>query len=316
MDSRVSPKTSEKNHNLLVLLGATATGKTRLGVAIAQGLANDNHVSCEIISADSRQVFRGMDIGTGKDVEEYGDMPYHLIDIVDPGQEFSVYAFQQHFYAAFKNIHSRGHLPFLVGGSGLYVDAIVRNYQLVPVAENPALRETLLDWEWAELEARLRHARPELHNTTDLDTRERLIRAIEIAEGTRQAKKTSPNTSLTPLILGLRWERTLLRERITARLKERLDAGLMTEVETLLARGISHERLAAYGLEYRFACRHLCGELTWETFFQGLNQAIHKFAKRQETWFRRMERNGVTIHWLDGAENPLAAAKRIIRAEL
>ena len=294
-----------KDYNLLVILGPTASGKTHLGVALAQRLGG------EIISADSRQVFRGMDIGTGKDLGEYGAVPYHLIDIMDPGELFSVYAFQQHFYAAFEDICARGCLPLLVGGSGLYMDAILRSYQLAPVTEKPDLREALSHWKWADLEARLRRARPNLHNTTDLDTRERLVRAIEIAEGSQHQQQTVHYPLLKPLVLGLRWQRPVLRQRITTRLQERLEAGLLVEVETLLLNGLSHERLAAYGLEYRFACRYLRGELTWDDFFRDLNQAIHRFAKRQETWFRRMERHGIVIHWLEGASNPLEAAESI-----
>ena len=308
--AHVASVTLEQGHNLVVLLGPTASGKTHLGVALARLLAQHRRISCEIISADSRQVFRGMNIGTGKDLEEYGSVPYHLIDIVDPGYEFSVYEFQHRFYTAFKEIHARGNLPMLIGGTGLYLDAIVRGYRLASVAENPLLREELSSWTWVDLEARLRRVRPHQHNTTDLDTRERLIRAIEIAEGegASWAGKTPYALPLMPLILGLRWERSVLRERITARLRARLEAGLIAEVEALLATGLSHERLAAYGLEYRFVCRYVRGELTWDALFQGLNQAIHKFAKRQATWFRRMERKGTLIHWLDGTEDPLTKA--------
>ncbi len=300
---------SPVNNPLLVILGPTASGKTRLGVALAQRLAMQRGVPCEIISADSRQVFRGMDIGTGKDLGEYGTVPCHLVDICDPGDEFSVYAFQHHFYAAFSGIRDRGHLPILVGGSGLYLDAIVRGYALTPVPEDPILRQTLSNWTWADLEARLRRLRPHLHNHTDLDSRERLVRAIEIAEGAATNRSAPPPLPLHSTIFGLRWERSVLRQRITVRLEERLAAGLLAEVERLLAGGLAPERLAAYGLEYRFACQYIRGELAWDPFFQGLNRAIHQFAKRQETWFRHMERHGVVIHWLEGAANPLEEAE-------
>lgn len=298
---------------LLVILGPTASGKTRLGVSLAQHLAERKQLSCEIISADSRQIFRGMDIGTGKDLEEYGTIPYHLINICDPGYVFSVYEFQHRFYAALADIQERGHLPLLVGGSGLYLDAAVRGYTLIPAPENPALRAELSCLEWPALEARLRRVRPTLHNQTDLDSRERLVRAIEIAETTAN-QVAQPGPLITPFILGIRWERAVLRARITQRLQERLEAGMLAEVEKLLAAGVDAERLAAYGLEYRFACRYLAGELEWEPFFLGLNRAIHQFAKRQETWFRHMERQGSTIHWLDGAADPLSEAAHLLES--
>ncbi|MBF0460497.1 MAG: tRNA (adenosine(37)-N6)-dimethylallyltransferase MiaA [Magnetococcales bacterium] len=298
---------------LLVVLGPTASGKTRLGVALAQRLAAHNGVVGEIISADSRQVFRGMDIGTGKDLGEYGAVPHHLIDICDPGHEFSVYEFQHCFQAAYAGIRARGHQPLLVGGSGLYLDAVVRGYALQTVPENPGLRQELSGWAWADLEARLRRLRPHLHNHTDLDSRERLVRAIEIAEGGVE-QGPSPGRAVRSLVFGLRWDRAVLRQRITVRLQERLAAGLVAEVERLLAGGLAAERLAAYGLEYRFVCQYLAGMWTWEEFFQGLNRAIHQFAKRQETWFRRMERHGVVIHWLEGAGDPLGEAEQYWRA--
>ena len=297
-----------KTYNLLVILGATATGKTRLGVELVQRLTHDKQGSCEIISADSRQVFRGMDIGTGKDLAEYGSIPYHLIDIVDPGYEFSVYEFQQRFYAAFTEITNRGRLPVLIGGSGLYLDAVIRGYPLTPVKENGALREKLSSWSMAALETHLRRLRPNQHNTTDLDSRERLLRAIEIAEGSQDAPLPCASVVLKPLVLGLRWNRSMLRQRITDRLQARLVEGLIAEVKTLLSSGLSMQRLSAYGLEYRFICRYLAGEIRGDEMFRDLNQAIHKFAKRQETWFRRMERHGVEIHWVEGDRDPLSAA--------
>ncbi|MEO5338897.1 MAG: tRNA (adenosine(37)-N6)-dimethylallyltransferase MiaA [Magnetococcus sp. MYC-9] len=300
---------------LLVVLGPTASGKTRLAVSLARRLAADKGIPCELLSADSRQLFRGMDIGTGKDLAEYGTLPCHLLDLCDPGEAFSVYDFQQHCYRALETIHARGHLPILVGGSGLYLDAIVRGYDLLPVAENQALRQQLDACSAAELEALLRQLQPRLHNHTDLDSRERMLRAIEIAAARQDHPPIHPAPALHLLIVGIQWPRALLRKRITARLQERLEAGLLAEVERLLAGGLAAERLAAYGLEYRFACRHLAGELAWEPFFQGLNRAIHQFAKRQETWFRRMERHGVVIHWVQGEAEPLREAEQILHRQ-
>jgi tRNA dimethylallyltransferase len=290
--------------NLLVILGPTASGKTRLGVAAARALNG------EIISADSRQVFRGMDIGTGKDLTEYGEVPYHLIDIVDAGCEFSVFDFQERFVAAFEEIRGRGRLPVLVGGTGLYLDAALRGYRLVKVAENPALRAELARLELPELQERLLRLRPEQHNVTDLADRERLERAIEIAEG-EEGAEPQPLPPIEPLVFGVRWERSVLRRRITERLGQRLNEGLIEEVAALHQAGIPYETLDYYGLEYRFIAQHLQGRLNRNDMFQKLNSAIHQFAKRQETWFRRMERQGVVIHWLDGAGDPLAELLQI-----
>jgi tRNA dimethylallyltransferase len=287
------------NYNLLVILGPTASGKTRLAVAAARSFNG------EIISADSRQVFRGMDIGTGKDLAEYGDIPHHLIDIVEAGGEFSVFDFQEHFCAAFEAIHSRGRLPVLVGGTGLYLDAALRGYRLVKVPENPVLRAELAGLSLLELQQRLLELRPDQHNTTDLADRTRLERAIEIAEG-EEAAQPIPLPAIKPLVFGVHWERPVLRRRITERLKQRLAEGLIEEAAALHRTGIAYETLEYYGLEYRFAAQHLRGQLNRNDMFQKLNSAIHQFAKRQETWFRRMERQGVDIHWLDGAGEPLA----------
>jgi tRNA dimethylallyltransferase len=290
--------------NLLVILGPTASGKTRLGVAAARALNG------EIISADSRQVFRDMDIGTGKDLAEYGEVPCHLIDIVDAGCEFSVFDFQERFVAAFEEIRSRGRLPVLVGGTGLYLDAALRGYRLVKVPENPALRAELAGLDLPELQQRLLRLRPDQHNVTDLADRKRLERAIEIAEGEEGAEPL-PLPPIEPLVFGVCWERTVLRRRITERLRQRLDEGLIEEVAALHRSGIPYETLDYYGLEYRFVAQHLQNRLNRNDMFQKLNSAIHQFAKRQETWFRRMERQGVVIHWLDGAGDPLAELLQI-----
>jgi len=296
--------------DLLVILGPTAGGKTHLGVEAARALKG------EIISADSRQVFRGMDIGTGKDLAEYGTVPYHLIDIAEPGTEFSVFAFQQRFLAAFAAIRARRRLPLLVGGPGLYLDCVLKNHRLVKVPENPALRAELARLDMARLEQRLRQLKPRLHNSTDLIERARLVRAIEIAEGERIAPPPGPALpDLRPVVFGLRWERALLRRRITARLRQRLDEGLIDEVRRLRAGGVDDDCLERYGLEYRLITLHLQGRLNRNDMFQKLNSAIHQFAKRQDTWFRRMERRGIAIRWLDGAGDPLAALLRALRTD-
>ncbi|PLX92591.1 MAG: tRNA (adenosine(37)-N6)-dimethylallyltransferase MiaA [Desulfuromonas sp.] len=287
--------------NLLVILGATASGKTTLGVQIATQLDG------EIISADSRQVFRGMDLGTGKDLEEYGEIPYHLIDILAAGAEFSVFDFQKRCYNAIETIRQHGQLPLLVGGTGLYLDAVLRGYRMVEVPENPLLRAELAHLNDAALAARLTTLRPQQHNRTDLEDRQRLIRAIEIALGEAEAAATlPPPPPISPTIFGLRWPRPLLHQRISHRLKQRLKAGMIAEVEALHASGVSWKQLDNYGLEYRFISRHLQGELNLNDMTQQLASAIRQFAKRQETWFRRMEKQGTTIHWLDGEKDPFA----------
>jgi tRNA dimethylallyltransferase len=291
--------------NLIVVLGPTASGKTRLGVQLARALNG------EIISADSRQVYRGMDIGTGKDLAEYGNIPCHLIDIAMPGYEFNVFEFQRLFLDAFADIRGRSRLPILVGGTGMYLEAVVKGYRLVEVPENPALRRELGELSAAALIERLRGSSSRLHNTTDLLDRHRLLRAIEIAEYERD-HEPEPLPELDPLVLGIRWERAVLRQRITARLRERLEQGMIEEVAHLHAGGVSWEALEFYGLEYRFIARYLKGELTRNDMFQKLNSAIHDFAKRQETWFRRMERRGIVVHWLDGAGEPLAESLAVL----
>ncbi|BCS52346.1 tRNA (adenosine(37)-N6)-dimethylallyltransferase MiaA [Geobacter sp. SVR] len=291
--------------NLLTILGPTASGKTRLAVALARECGG------EIISADSRQVFRGMDIGTGKDLHEYGDVPYHLIDIHEAGAEFSVFEFQRLFFVAFTGIAVRHRLPVLCGGTGMYLDAALRGYRMEAVPENPALRAELAGCCDAELGERLLQLRPEQHNTTDLRDRSRLIRAIEIAlHGSVSEEGASPE--VRPLVIGIRWERSELRRRITERLQQRLENGMIEEVRRLHEEGVPWERLNYYGLEYRFVGSFLRGEMSRNDMFQRLNSAIHDFAKRQETWFRRMERHGVTIYWVDGAGDPLQAARRIM----
>lgn len=295
-------------HNLLTVLGPTASGKTRLAVALARLLDG------EVISADSRQVFRGMDIGTGKDLHEYGTIPYHLINILDAGEEFNVFAFQRLFLAAFEEIRCRKRLPILCGGTGMYLDAALRGYRMVAVPENHELRAELEQRGMEELAELLHNLRQELHNSTDLLDRQRTIRAIEIAQYEREhGHESEPFPDIRPLVIGIRWERSELRRRITERLQQRLEEGMILEVERLHQAGVSWERLDYYGLEYRFIGAHLRGELSRNDLFQKLNSAIHDFAKRQETWFRRMEKHGVKIHWVNGDADPLAETLEIMR---
>jgi tRNA dimethylallyltransferase len=297
--------------NLLTILGPTASGKTRLAVALARELGG------EIISADSRQVFRGMDIGTGKDLHEYGEVPYHLIDCLDAGAEFSVFAFQRLFYAAFADITDRSRLPVLCGGTGMYLDAVLRGYRMATVPEDKQLRAVLEGQSDGELAVRLQELRPEQHNSTDLLDRSRTIRALEIAlyeAGHETADEPLPD--ICPLTIGIRWERSELRRRITERLRQRLEGGMIDEVRRLHENGVAWDRLDYYGLEYRFVGAHLQGELTRNDMFQKLNSAIHLFAKRQENWFRRMEQHGVIIHWVAGAGDPLGEAQAVLNGLL
>lgn len=295
--------------NCIVLLGPTASGKTALGARLA------NMLNGEILSADSRQVYRGLDIGSGKDLNEYTvgnkPVPYHLIDIVGLDQEFSVFHYQQAFYAAFEDVMSRNNLPVVVGGTGLYLDAVLCGYSMVAAPEHPALRETLAALSDDALRERLKSVQQRLHNKTDTEDRDRLIRAIEIAE--YAATHPAPRCpEVRPLILGIACPPATLRERITARLRERMTAGLIEEVAALHTAGHSWERLERLGLEYRFIAEYLQGKIKRENdLFQKLNSAIAQFAKRQRTWFRRMERQGFVIHWLE--DNSLAEALHLIK---
>jgi tRNA dimethylallyltransferase len=290
-------------HNLVVILGPTASGKTGLAVSLARAMGS------EVISADSRQVYRGMDIGTGKDLDEYrrggSPVPYHLIDIVDPREEFNVFEFQRRFYDCFSRLRARGIVPVLVGGTGLYIESVLKEYEMLEVPENAALRAELADQDEDALTKRLMAAGSRLHNTTDLSDRRRLIRAIEIAEFTKKNRGRNERPArpeIAPLVTGVRFERAELRRRITCRLEERIAAGLIEEIEGLHERGISWERMDAFGLEYRYVGLHLRGLLDKKQMFAELNTRIHQFAKRQETWFRKMERQGVPIHWISGGD--------------
>ncbi len=295
--------------NLLVILGATASGKTQVGVRIARFLKG------EIISADSRQVYRGMDLGTGKDLKEYGEVPYHLIDIADPGYEFSVFEFQRCFVSAYLDIQGRGKLPILVGGTGLYLEAVLKRYRLVEVPPNPKLRSELELLSLKELADQLKAIHPSLHNTTDLRRRERVIRAIEIAQFKGENSPAAFFPDLKATVFGIRWPRKVLRRRIAERLRNRIRQGMIEEVKNLHEAGISFKKLEDYGLEYKYSSLYLRGQMNKNDAFQKLNSAIHQFAKRQETWFRRMERQGTRIHWVDGGRDPVGAILKMLKNE-
>ena len=286
---------------ILTILGSTATGKTALATNLAALLG------AEIVSADSRQVFKGMNIGTGKDLNEYivsgQKIPYHLIDILEAGSEYNVHQFQSDFYKAYSGISKKDGLTILCGGTGLYIESVLKGYRLIEVPEDIELRLQLSKLELWELQDLLKKYR-KLHNSTDSTDKQRAIRAIEIEKFYEQnpqiANQFPPIPSLT---FGIQFDRFELRDRITHRLQDRLGNGMIEEVEALLKSGLSPESLDFYGLEYRYITRYLTEDITYTEMFQQLNTAIHQFAKRQETWWRRMEKNGFTIHWINGKLN-------------
>ena len=284
-------------YDLITILGPTASGKTPLAAALADRLGT------EIISGDSRQVYRRMDLGTGKDLVDYTveghQVPYHLIDIVEPGYKYNVFEYQRDFLKAYQEITAKNKLPILCGGTGMYIESVLKGYRLLPVPENPELRASLEGKSLEELTGILAGYK-KLHNSTDVDTAKRAIRAIEIEEYYKQQPPEYREfPSLKSLIIGVDIDRELRREKITRRLKQRLDEGMVEEVRGLLTEGIDPENLIYYGLEYKFLTQYAIGELTFEEMFHQLETAIHQFAKRQMTWFRGMERRGFTIHWLD-----------------
>ena len=286
----------QKSYDLITVLGPTASGKTRFAVQLADRLG------AEIISGDSRQVYRRMDLGTGKDLGDYriGDrsVPYHLIDIVEPGTKYNVFEYQRDFLEAYNDIHRRGRKAVLCGGTGLYIESVLRAYRLSPVPQNPELRERLADKSLEELTALLATYKS-LHNTTDVDTAQRAIRAIEIEEYYRQTPlDRRPFPKIESLTLGVDVSREVRRERISQRLRKRLDEGMCGEVERLLAEGIKPEDLIYYGLEYKYVTLYVTGQITFDEMAQQLEIAIHQFAKRQMTWFRGMERRGTPILWI------------------
>lgn len=278
---------------LIVILGPTASGKTRLGVEMAR------RFNGEIISADSRQVFRGMDIGTGKDLHEYGDTSHHLIDIASPGEEYNLFRFAQDFNEAYANVLKHESLPFLVGGTGMYLDAVLRRYSLTRAPIDEDLRAELESKEHHELIDQLTTLNPNQHNQTDTASRQRTIRAIEIALAEQNGSETVCWPEFQPFVFGLQYPREITRKRISLRLKSRLEEGMIDEVKNLLQQGISHSSLEHYGLEYRYLSLFLRGELNYNDMYQKLQSAIHQFAKQQEKWFRNIEKKGVNIQWLD-----------------
>ena len=298
--------------DMITILGHTAAGKTGIAASVAF------KVGGEVISADSRQVYRDMSVGTGKDLDDYivNDrmVPVHLVDIRDAGEEYNVFEFQKDFHLAFGGIRSRGMIPVLCGGSGMYLEAVLRGYDMIKVPVNKDLRESLEGKSLEEL-GRILSSYRDLHNNTDTDTVKRAIRAIEIADFMK--KEVSAVDNFPPpasLTFGIRYERDERRSRITRRLMQRLEEGMIEEAEALLARGISHDKLEYYGLEYKYLSLYLKGELSYEEMIERLNTAIHQFAKRQMTYFRGMERRGIKIHWLQGEEDHAVLADRIADA--
>ncbi len=298
-------------YDLITIVGPTACGKTAVAVQVAKRLNG------EILSGDSRQVYRGMDIGTGKDLNDYTlpdgtRIPYHLIDIVDAGVKYNLFEYQRDFAKAYTDIVTRHKTPILCGGTGLYVEAIVRDYQMLAVPENPTLRENLKNKSLDELTAILSTYKS-LHNTTDVDTTKRAIRAIEIADYQQQHNAQREASLIhSPIVFGIDISRELRRERISKRLRARLDEGMLQEVQSLLDKGIPPADLIYYGLEYKYVTLHLTGALTYQQMFTQLEIAIHQFAKRQMTWLRGMEKRGTHIHWLNGTLPAEEIAKQLV----
>ena len=322
---------NERMQKMITILGPTASGKTPVAARLAVEIGG------EVISADSRQVYRRMDIGTGKDLEDYtvsqrdgsfvtspmsqknrpSVIPYHLIDIREPGTKYNLFEFQQDFFDAYQDIRGRGKVPILCGGTGLYIEAVLKGYHLSPVPQNQELRNRLEGKSLAELTQMLTELKQKtgsnMHNTTDVDSCQRAIRAIEIE--TYNIEHPTPRRELPPvdsIIIGIDIDRELRREKITRRLKARLDEGMVDEVKALLEEGISPDDLIYYGLEYKFVTEYLMGQTSYEEMFTRLEIAIHQFAKRQMTWFRGMERRGFKINWID-ATLPMEEKIKIIK---
>ena len=290
----------KSKYDILAVVGPTACGKTSLAVDLALSIGG-----AEIISADSRQVYRGMDIGTGKDIAEYTrngfTVPSHLIDIADAGEKYNLFEFQRDFLVAYEDVKRRGAFPIMCGGSGLYVESVLKGYRLLPVPENPALRARLETKTLEELTAMLATYK-QLHNNTDTDSKKRAIRAIEIEEYylSRPVEERS-FPQLNALVVGVSVERDVRRERISCRLRERLEQGMVDEVRALLNSGLAPEQLIYYGLEYKYLTLYITGAMGYDDMVKGLETAIHQFAKRQMTWFRGMEKRGVDIRWVDSS---------------
>jgi len=286
-------------YNLITILGPTAVGKTRLAALLA------NRFDGEIISADSRQVYKGMDIGTGKDLADYEVngkiIPYHLIDVVDPKNEFNLFEFYKLFFEAFHKISSKEKTPFLCGGTGLYIHSIIKDYKLSEVKFNQERFDELNQLDYETLKEMLLKLQPKQHNTTDTINKDRVIRALMIAEQ-KGMKEVNYKCEIHSLNIGVFLERDFVKKRITERLKQRLENGLIEEVQRLNNEGVSFQRLEQFGLEYKFVAKYLQNEISYDEMFEKLNIAIHQFSKRQLTWFRKMEREGIKIHWIDGAD--------------
>jgi len=304
------------NYDLITILGPTASGKTDLAAHLAYDLQT------EIISADSRQVYRGMDLGTGKDLEDYvvkgRQIPYHLIDICDAGFKYNLFMYQQDFLNVYQDMVGRNLLPILCGGTGLYIESVLKGYRMIPVPENPELRASLEGKPLDEL-AKILSGYKTLHNTTDVDTPKRAIRAIEIGEYYRtHPVQEREFPEIHPLIIGVNIDRELRREKITNRLKQRLDQGMLDEIRGLLDAGVHPDDLIYYGLEYKYLTLYVIGKLSYEEMFSQLEIAIHQFAKRQMTWFRGMERRGFLIHWIEATlpmEEKVARIKELLNQE-
>ncbi len=293
---------SSAKNKLITILGPTACGKTAVAVSLART------IGAEIISADSRQVYRRMDIGTGKDIEEYGrdkeNVRYHLIDIAEPGTRYNLYRYQHDFLSAYRDITSRGVQAIMCGGSGLYLESVLRGYTLPSVPENPLLRQQLSTKSLEELIPILERLKTQngnkLHNKTDVDTAQRAIRAIEIEQYIQEENLQNVSMpTFDSIVIGLEIDRDNRRRRITRRLKSRLSEGMVDEVKKLLDEGIAPENLIYYGLEYKYITQYVIGVISYDEMFAQLEIAIHQFAKRQMTWFRGMERRGIKIHWID-----------------
>lgn len=283
------------NYNLITILGPTAAGKTKIAAKLAVDLNG------EIISADSRQVYRGMDIGTGKDLDELikRNIAYNLIDICEPTEEYNLFRFKQDFAAAFDLILKKNKIPIMVGGTGMYSSAVLQNYQLPPLEDDTEEFKRLNKLTKDELLKLLFSLNPKLHNTTDLIYKERIIRAILIEQSRKEIK--SKNSNIISLNIGIKPDRSMIKKNITKRLKLRLQSGMIEEVEGLLKKGVSKEKLYFFGLEYKYITQYIIGDLNFNDMFQKLESAIHNFAKRQITWFRKMEREGIEINWYTGS---------------
>jgi tRNA dimethylallyltransferase len=297
-------------YDLITILGPTASGKTTLAAHLAKCIKS------EIISADSRQVYRSMDIGTGKDLSDYCvdgvTIPYHLIDIVDPGYKYNLFEYQRDFLQVYNRIRQKGITPILCGGTGLYIESVLKGYKLVPVPENPLLRSDLEQYSLDELTEKLKQYK-QLHNTTDVDTKKRAIRAIEIEEYYLKHKADIPEfPSINSLIIGVDIERDLRRDKISKRLRSRLDEGMVDEVKSILNSGVSPEDLIYYGLEYKYLTNYVIGNISYDEMVAELEIAIHQFAKRQMTWFRGMERRGFSIEWVDATLSIDAKIEKIL----